>query len=218
MDDAAGAVPKATIPQQDRSRLTRQRILDAAVELLADSGYEGFTTGLVSERAGVSKGGLFKHFPARESLLAATVEHVFERQRGRFAVALGEIRGVSARDRVRALLGALLEVLRDPEYLAVLQVYGAARTNPRLASVLLPIAEAAAAETNRSGAALLADLGVPTDAHLSGLFTVLFYALEGMAQDEKLSGESARCVQDDALWHLERLVMGVIPDPQRSGG
>lgn len=212
MYDPAGAVPKPTIPQQPRSRQTRQRILDAAVELLSGSGYEGFTTGVLSELSGVSKGALFKHFPARETLLVATVEHVFERQRGRFADALGGIRGSSVRDRVRATLIALLSVLREPEYLAVLQVYSAARTNPRLASVLVPVAEGAAAETNVAGAALLAALGVPADAHLGGLVAVLFYALEGMAQDEMFNGESAAANRDHALRHLERLVVDSIPD------
>jgi len=212
MDKSPRDVPKASIPQQPRSRQTRQRILDAAAELLTASGYEGFTTGVLSEQAGVSKGALFKHFPARETLVVATVEHIFERQRARFASAHDGIDGTSVREGVRAALHALLSVLREPEYLAVLQVYGAARTNPRLASALRPITEVAAAKTNLAGGMMLTAIGVPADAQLSGLVTVLFYTLEGIAQDEMLSGESAASHNSEALLHLERLIVDLIPE------
>ena len=42
-------------PKQDRSRVTRQRLLEAAVACLAEHGWAGSTVSVVAERAGVSR-------------------------------------------------------------------------------------------------------------------------------------------------------------------
>ncbi|GAA3302165.1 TetR/AcrR family transcriptional regulator [Streptomyces cinereospinus] len=42
------------VPKQDRSRATRQRLLEAAVACLAEHGWAGSTVAVVAERAGVS--------------------------------------------------------------------------------------------------------------------------------------------------------------------
>lgn len=65
-------------PQQDRSRATRTRLLEAAVACLADVGWSGATVALVAERAGVSRGAAQHHFRTREALFVAAVEHVAE--------------------------------------------------------------------------------------------------------------------------------------------
>jgi AcrR family transcriptional regulator len=65
-------------PQQDRSRATRQRLLEAAIECLAEVGWAGSTVAVVAERAGVSRGAAQHHFPTREDLFAAAVDYVTE--------------------------------------------------------------------------------------------------------------------------------------------
>ncbi|WP_377272514.1 TetR/AcrR family transcriptional regulator [Peterkaempfera sp. SMS 1(5)a] len=64
------------MPQQDRSRATRRRLLEAAVDCLAAYGWAGSTVSVVAERAGVSRGAAQHHFPTREDLFTAAVEHV----------------------------------------------------------------------------------------------------------------------------------------------
>ena len=75
--------------QDERRRATRQRLLDAAAEVLEARGSSGFTTTEVGRRAGLSQGAIFKHFATKADLLAATVEHVFSglvtRYEGEFA-------------------------------------------------------------------------------------------------------------------------------------
>lgn len=68
-------------PQQDRSRATRLRLLEAAVDCLAELGWSGSTVAVVAERAGVSRGAAQHHFPTREALFTAAVQHV-ARMRG----------------------------------------------------------------------------------------------------------------------------------------
>ena len=53
----------ARVPQEERTRLMRQRLLEATVECLVESGWSGTSTTLVSQRAGVSRGAQLDHFP-----------------------------------------------------------------------------------------------------------------------------------------------------------
>ena len=63
--------------QAQRTRETRTRILDAAVEVLRKKGYAHFRTADVAKAAGVSRGAQLHHFKTKEKLVYATMEHVF---------------------------------------------------------------------------------------------------------------------------------------------
>ena len=65
--------------QAERTEATRTRILDAAVDVLASQGYAGFRTADVARIAGVSRGAQTHHFPSKDELVVAVVEHVFRR-------------------------------------------------------------------------------------------------------------------------------------------
>ncbi|MEP7090731.1 MAG: helix-turn-helix domain-containing protein, partial [Nocardioidaceae bacterium] len=70
------------VPQGERTRAMRQRLLDATVECLVEHGWSGTSTTLVSRRAGVSRGAQLHHFPTKQALVLAAVEHLSE-ARGR---------------------------------------------------------------------------------------------------------------------------------------
>jgi AcrR family transcriptional regulator len=63
--------------QAQRSEQMRVRILDAAVKLLGTRGYAGFRTAEVAELAGVSRGAQTHHYPTKDALVLAALEHVF---------------------------------------------------------------------------------------------------------------------------------------------
>jgi len=65
--------------QAERSEETRSKLLDAAFEVMRRRGYVGFRTAEVAKVAGVSRGAQLHHFPTKESLVVAAVEHVFAR-------------------------------------------------------------------------------------------------------------------------------------------
>lgn len=48
---------------------TRQALIEAALRLFAENGYDGTTAEAIAERAGVSSRTLFRHFPTKESIL-----------------------------------------------------------------------------------------------------------------------------------------------------
>jgi AcrR family transcriptional regulator len=58
----------------------RARVLDAAVELFAQQGYDGTSVSQVITRAGVAKGGFYHHFASKEALLYEVYGDLIGRQ------------------------------------------------------------------------------------------------------------------------------------------
>ena len=50
---------------------TRQKILDAARQLFASSGFDAATTRDIADAAGIASGTLFNYFPTKEAVLAS---------------------------------------------------------------------------------------------------------------------------------------------------
>ncbi len=55
-------------PQQERSRASFERVLEAGTALLEEQGYEGFTLAEVSRRAGVSIGSIYARVKSKDDL------------------------------------------------------------------------------------------------------------------------------------------------------
>ncbi|MDN3266188.1 TetR/AcrR family transcriptional regulator [Streptomyces sp. MA15] len=123
--DRAGRLPK-----QDRSRATRQRLLEAAVACLAAHGWAGSTVSVVAERAGVSRGAAQHHFPTREDLFTAAVEYVAE-ERSTALRALFPDGAAAAHDR-RAVVAALVGLYTGPLFRAALHLWVAASNEEQL--------------------------------------------------------------------------------------
>jgi len=68
------AVQSKTIPTPERGEPTRERIVQAARELVVERGYADVSTADVLKRAGVSRGGLYHHFDGKDQLMAAVLE------------------------------------------------------------------------------------------------------------------------------------------------
>jgi AcrR family transcriptional regulator len=57
----------------------RRQLLDAAARLAVEHGMAGVTVQAVAVAAGVTKGGLFHHFPTKEALIAGMFEDLLEK-------------------------------------------------------------------------------------------------------------------------------------------
>ncbi|KOX21097.1 MULTISPECIES: TetR/AcrR family transcriptional regulator [unclassified Streptomyces] len=113
-----------TAPKQDRSRATRQRLLEAAVSCLAEHGWAGSTVSVVAERAGVSRGAAQHHFPTREDLFTAAVEYVAEERSQ-------ALRALPSDDR-EAAVAALVALYTGPLFRAALHLWVAATGEDQL--------------------------------------------------------------------------------------
>ena len=95
-------------PQQDRSRLTRHRLLEATVDCLAEFGWSATTVAVVAQRAGVSRGAAQHHFPTREDLITAALEFMFD---SRMEQARREVTELpTGEGRTEAVVARLVEV------------------------------------------------------------------------------------------------------------
>jgi AcrR family transcriptional regulator len=126
--------PAAAAPlrrtQSERRAAAQQRLLDAALECLVEEGFARFTTLSVCRRAGMSQGGLFRHFPTRDDLVAATLDHLIRQHVQAWEARFLEL---SPSDRTAfAGLRLLSTVTTDPRLRAIFDVAGAARTDPAL--------------------------------------------------------------------------------------
>lgn len=100
-------------PRQSRSIKTVSTILDAAVAILADQGYEGLNTNTVAREAGVNISTLYSYFPNKEAILEQLLERYNEQLIGDVQKELAK--NPDRHDRVGVLLAAQVEqIVREP--------------------------------------------------------------------------------------------------------
>lgn len=153
-------MPENTVrrTQQERTATTRARVLDATMASLVEDGYAAATISRVQERAGVARGTLLHHFPTRAVLLASVVEDVAAR---RLRVLEGRPRTTAGWD---AAVDLVWRDLQSPVFLAVLELWVAARTDADLRDALVPVERVVFESVHRAVTALVddADPRVPT--------------------------------------------------------
>ncbi|XTZ13778.1 TetR/AcrR family transcriptional regulator [Micromonospora echinospora] len=141
------------MPQQERSRATRSRLLEATVDCLVEHGWSGTTTTVVAARAGVSRGAQLHHYPTRAALVTAAVVHLAERRAAELrAEAEALPAGPRRLDRVIDMLAA---AFTGPLFVAALELWVAARTDPELRAALVPLEARVGREMHRLTVALL---------------------------------------------------------------
>lgn len=189
---AKRAAPR--VPQQDRSRATQRRLLDAAVGCLVRFGYAGTTTTRVCSRAGVSQGALFKHFPSKELLLGATVEHLYARLVRDYQRTLAGA-AVSG-DRIRTAVRLLWKTFSTREFHASLELIVAARTDRALKEALRPVLVRHAENLNRAACELFPEAASASD--LETKVGVILATMQGAAVGS--------IVREDTDWEEDMLL------------
>lgn len=117
-------------PTQARSRARVESILKAAGELLGEVGYDGLSTNLIAERAGVPVGSIYQFFDGKDDIVAALVEQ--------FQVSITRLAGeqldatLAARDR-RAFVARLVDGIAgiQAEASAFVCVFSGSQSHPR---------------------------------------------------------------------------------------
>jgi len=124
-------------PQQERSRATRQRLLEAATHCLGELGWNGSTVAVVARRAGVSRGAAQHHFPTREELFTAALEHVTTT---RMAELRSELENPSpGLPRTEAVVDMLVKLYTGALFRAALHLWVAASTEQPLRERVAPL-------------------------------------------------------------------------------
>jgi AcrR family transcriptional regulator len=136
MRTVAGVVAGGREPKQERSRATRQRLLESAIDCLAVHGWSAATVTVIAEHAGVSRGAAQHHFPTREDLVIAALEFISER---RMALIRGATDLPDGPGRTEAVITAMVDLFTDRLFKAALQVWTAAAADESLKRRIRPL-------------------------------------------------------------------------------
>ena len=147
--------------QAERSGETRRRILDAALVLLGEKGYAGLRTLDVAQAAGVSKGAQTHHFPSKDELVVAVVEHVFQR-----TADLGRKRAhrvKSTDEAIKALIADAQEFFFSELFLVALDLAIQGRLREAARNPMTELSAATRLPVEAQWRAALVESGVPGD-------------------------------------------------------
>jgi AcrR family transcriptional regulator len=99
----------------------RRVLIDAALQLVCESGPDAVSVREAARRAGVSPGAPFRHFPSREALMQAVAEEAQRRFRAEIEVALSEAPAGDPLARFRSLgLAYVRWAMRNPTHFEIL--------------------------------------------------------------------------------------------------
>lgn len=174
---STSAAPRRT--QSERRATTRAALLTAAVEAVVDGGLGAFTTTEVCRRAGVSQGALFKHFATKSALLAAAIEHLFDRMRADYEAAYLAV--PPGRRTLRRGLDLLWDAMWDPRLAAAYELYAAARTDVELRRDLEPVVSA---HVERIAELAVALAGIDPQSDAAGAVDVAILAIQGLVVNQ----------------------------------
>lgn len=169
--------------QEERSAETRARLLDATIECLLELGYARTTTTEVADRAGVSRGAQLHHFPTKEELVLAAVEHLYKRRDEEFRAAFARLPDKA--DRASAAIDLLWKIVGGESFYAFVELAVAGRTDARLGRRVRELGTRFAENIERTFRQLFPAPAVPNP-YYDVAPQYVFAVLQGLALDRLL--------------------------------
>ena len=116
--------------QEERSSITQQKLAEAAFNLIREKGYANFRVASVAKEAGVSQGGQLHHFPTKDLMTMAAIEHAIG------AAKLNTIQNLERYTESQEIISAITTDCRDYYFSAnfdvAMDVTKGASDNPEL--------------------------------------------------------------------------------------
>jgi AcrR family transcriptional regulator len=140
------------VPQAERTRAMRQRLMAATVDSLVERGWSGTSTTVVARRAEVSRGAMLHHFPTKADLVVGAVEHLSRLRREEL---LAAAEAMPEAGRTRRALGMLADHVTGTVFQAALELWVAARTDAGLRATVAPLEQRIGRETHRVAVQML---------------------------------------------------------------
>jgi AcrR family transcriptional regulator len=123
--------------QQARSLITRQRLIEATLEVIYDVGYHGATTLEIATRAKVSRGALLHHFPTRADIISAAMEALLDDGTTEIRKVAQEMR--SGQVTLEAFVDFLWSLFSDRFFYLSLEMITEARNDDELRERMIPV-------------------------------------------------------------------------------
>lgn len=114
------------------SESAAERLLDAAIELFAELGYDGVSTGAVAKAAGMTQSMVHYYFGSKATLWEAAVERVMRRRGGSFEIRQQDLQDIDPLSRLKVIIRRFVAAnAADPDLTRILIHEGISRS-PRL--------------------------------------------------------------------------------------
>jgi AcrR family transcriptional regulator len=120
--------------QQERREETVARLLDANIATIIDVGYARASAAVITRRAGLSGGALFRHFDTMGDFMAATAYEVMRRQLDAFGKKVAEI--PPNQPALEGVLHTLRDITGNDTNVVMYELLIAARTDEKLRGTL----------------------------------------------------------------------------------
>lgn len=120
--------------KQQRREETVARLLQASIDTIIEVGYARASAAVITKRAGVSVGALFRHFETMGDFMAATAYEVLRRQLETFTKQVAEI--PADRPALPAALTILRDITAGSTNAVLYELMVAARTDEKLMETL----------------------------------------------------------------------------------
>lgn len=171
--------PRSNEANEALRAVTRQRIIEVALSLFADHGYEATSVRMIAHEAGIAQGLLYSYFPGKDGLLRAIFQQSIEYVRRSFQAVEGP---GSAEDQLARFIRASFAILRRT--LSFWRLSYGVRMQAAVLSALGTDAQEWTAEIAARLEAHFQCLNVPDPAVEAA---ILFATIDGVAQHYALS-------------------------------
>jgi AcrR family transcriptional regulator len=158
----------------------RAKIIDAALALFAEQGYEQPSVRMIARRAGISQGLMYNYFASKQQLLVEIFRTSMRDVRESFALA----ESGAPEERVEALIRGAFQILR--RNLTFWRLSYAARMQAAVLAALGDDVQAWLAEVRRTLVGYFREAGVP-EAEIEA--EILFALIDGVSQHYALDPE-----------------------------
>lgn len=200
--------------QAERREATIGKLVDATIRSIEEIGYARTSLQQICKRAGVSHGGVFRHFATLTELVVAAAEEVARRQLEAFARRVEQLGPAATPEDALRLLRA---ACRAPSNVVWYELIIAARTDPELKAALVPAIARNGAAMRRLAAAL-PDASRLSPAILEAILLLSVHVFDGEALIAAVAPDRVRDGVVLALMStvVSNLLAGTRPKPSRA--
>lgn len=189
---------KARRSQEQRRQDTQERVLKAALDILAEEGYARLTTTAVAARAGVSRGAQENYFRTKTDLIAAATSYAMDNATAHAAKSAQAAR--TATDPLQLFLDDSRAFFLSRSYRAMVELALAGRSAPALARIHRAAFVKFRKDLDRVWIRALCDAGLPRPL-VEEFVELSVYLLRGMALTELILPQRMAPAAVMRKWH-----------------
>ena len=167
--------------QQQRREDTIARLLDASIDTIVEVGYARASAKGIAQRALVSDGALFRHFPTMGDLMAATAQEAGRRQLEVAAKRIADI--PSDKPAIEEVLAIIRDLTANSTNTVIYELMVAARTDDKLRDTLREVMAAYTAKIYEAARAVpsAGEIEAFGEENFAALVAVLINTFDGAA-------------------------------------